>query len=491
MTSIFVHTHALRRCAARLLSTLLLTGTAACSLDKLVGKADLPEQILDPGFTESSAGALSAYRGALVYLRDAMGGTTEPVASGGTSFSPGYVAQSGQLSDELRFNIGLQTWSSLYLTPDHRQYDETFAQFLTWNVDPYMALQRLRGQANQAQGLLRDYPPDNHLPLVAHMLAVKGYAAVLLAELYCSGIPLSTVDYKGDFTFRPGSATDSVLTHAVALFDSAIAIVGADSVRIRDLARVGKGRALLQMGKFDEAAQAVAGVPVTYSYALQYSVAGKVPGLFGLPGVTVQQFRAGLIGDGEGENGLLFVTQRDARLPRMAAFTYLAGNSANSSPRQGMIPVVGDPYGIVLSSGVEAQLIRAEAALRRNDASWLTLLNELRTHCTDAATCPTPAPRGTGGVDSLPPLIVPQDTAATAKADILFRERAYWLFLTGHRVGDMRRLIRFYARDPETVFPTGEYDTNVPFFGNDVNLPVPSLERERNPLYSGCLNRSA
>ena len=51
----------------------------------------------------------------------------------------------------------------------------------------------------------------------AHLLALEGYTEVLLAELYCSGIPLSTVDYRGDYTLRPGSSTEQVFAHAAAL----------------------------------------------------------------------------------------------------------------------------------------------------------------------------------------------------------------------------------------------------------------------------------
>ncbi len=44
-----------------------------------------------------------------------------------------------------------------------------------------------------------------------------------------------------------------------------------------------------------------------------------------------------------------------------------------------------------------------------------------------------------------------------ARVDLIFRERAFWLFSTGHRVGDMRRLIKFYNRPAESVFPTGAW----------------------------------
>ncbi len=450
----------------------LLVLSVACSLDKLTKGAALPEQVVDPAQTETPAGALAAYRGTLVFLRDAM-------ATG----AAGYIPRSGQLSDELRYNIGAALWINPQASPDHRQWEDTYE---TSVADPYSGLQRVRGQASQAEGLLRDFPPENNQPLIAHMMAVRGYAELLLAELYCSGIPLSTLDYKGNFTYQPGLTTDEVFAHAVAVFDSALAIVGTDSLRILDLVRVGKGRALLQMGKFEEAAQAVVDVAPEFRYGLQYSFARQVIGLFGDINSSTSVFGGGFVGDREGVNGLAYLSERDARLPAMVSHTR---SFSLQSPRTGMIPVTKDPDTITFSSGVEAQLIRAEAALRRNDPSWLTILNQLRTTCTNPATCATPAPRGTGGVDSLPPLTVPTDTPMTAKVNILFRERAFWLFLTGHRVGDMRRLMRLYDRDSETVFPTGAYDTNVPSYGEDVNLVVPRKEQDSNPYYRGCFDQ--
>jgi hypothetical protein len=91
-------------------------------------------------------------------------------------------------------------------------------------------------------------------------------------------------------------------------------------------------------------------------------------------------------------------------------------------------------------------------------------------------------------VVGLDPLATPGD--AITATDLLFRERAFWLFATGHRLGDLRRLIRQYGRDPETVFPTGEYYKGGLTYGVDVNLPLPRRE-ENNPNVTGCLDRNA
>jgi hypothetical protein len=74
--------------------------------------------------------------------------------------------------------------------------------------------------------------------------------------------------------------------------------------------------------------------------------------------------------------------------------------------------------------------------------------------------------------------------------NLLFRERGFWLFLTGQRQGALRRLIRQYGRTQETVYPIGAHPpTGLPY-GEDVTLPIPILEYV-NPLFTGCLSREA
>ena len=65
-----------------------------------------------------------------------------------------------------------------------------------------------------------------------------------------------------------------------------------------------------------------------------------------------------------------------------------------------------------------------------------------------------------------------------------------WLYLTGHRLGDLRRLIRQYGRTANAVFPTGNLPSPLAgTYGNDVNLPIPFDERN-NPKFNGCLDRN-
>jgi hypothetical protein len=88
----------------------------------------------------------------------------------------------------------------------------------------------------------------------------------------------------------------------------------------------------------------------------------------------------------------------------------------------------------------------------------------------------------------LPPLASP--ASAAAAVTLLFAERARWLWLTAHRLNDLRRLVRAptmrggYGLAVNSVFPTGAYFKNGLTYGNDVNLPVP-LTEQNNPNFSG------
>ena len=64
------------------------------------------------------------------------------------------------------------------------------------------------------------------------------------------------------------------------------------------------------------------------------------------------------------------------------------------------------------------------------------------------------------------------------------------MWLTGHRLGDMRRLIRQYSRTESTVFPTGALLYRASdSYGTDVNFVVPFAERN-NPNFKGCTDRN-
>ena len=78
-------------------------------------------------------------------------------------------------------------------------------------------------------------------------------------------------------------------------------------------------------------------------------------------------------------------------------------------------------------------------------------------------------------------------TPATAQ-DLQFKEREFWLWVSGHRLGDLRRLTHGpYLRGPETVFPTGNYFKGG-VYGTDYNFPVP-FDETNNPNFTQCIDR--
>jgi len=127
---------------------------------------------------------------------------------------------------------------------------------------------------------------------------------------------------------------------------------------------------------------------------------------------------------------------------------------------------------VVVVDGIEARLIEAEAQLREGNSAWLTTLNDLR---------------ATVGLGPLP-----DPGNEIARQDLLFRERAFWFFGRGHRVGDLRRLVRQYGRSPETVFPVGAWHKGGNY-GTDVTLPIPQAEENNPNAPRGqlCMNRNA
>jgi hypothetical protein len=170
--------------------------------------------------------------------------------------------------------------------------------------------------------------------------------------------------------------------------------------------------------------------------------------------------------DQEGGNGLNYVSAEDLRVQGDSGI-----GADNNTETWYPSKYPSFEASIPLADYVEAQLIIAESELQAGNLSGMTQrLSDLRE---------------AGGLD--PALSTPGTPEAAT--DLLFAERAFWMFATGHRLGDMRRLIRQYGRDPETVFPTGDYFRGQTY-GTDVNLPLPRRE-ENNPNVTGCLDRNA
>ena len=316
------------------------------------------------------------------------------------------------------------------------------------------------------------------------VLALNGFTYILFAENYCGGVPISVQEPDGSFTFGAAENTNTLLDSAISKFDQALAVPGAPlTTAFRSLASVGKGRALVNKGDYAAAALAVAAVATTFQYNYLHSeTTGRQNN--GTWALTVS---VGRFGVGNVEAGVGLPYRSDGNLkqvgttpdPRVADSLARRGANANPNGFDGATPQWIQakyplrPSAITIADGVEARLIEAEAALAAGDAPGaLVILNALRSNAALLALRGYPA-------GSLPPLVL-QATPA-AQVDQLFKERAYWLFLTSHRLGDLRRLVRQYSRPVNTVFPNGPYFKGGTY-GNNVNVPVP-FQEQNNPEY--------
>lgn len=322
---------------------------------------------------------------------------------------------------------------------------------------------------------IRAYSPDSlRGDFLAQMYAMRGFTILQMAEDVCPGFPVNDVVNNLPVYGVP-LTTDSAVKFAIAQVDSSLKYVK-DTLQTKYLAQVVRGRALLDLGRYADAATAVQGVPLAFTYLTD----GVRAPVNGLSGVNPFWFPASnwsvnrvqeAVGEREGGNGLPFVSAHDARVQTVF------GRMRYTVPTDSLFNQTkyGQQAPVALSSGIEAQLIQAEAALNANDPNWFAILNTLRT------TAITPA------MATIPTM--PSTTAD--QVDLLYHERAFWLYLAGRRLGDLRRLIRNYHRDAETVFPTGNYPIGGLRYGTATAIPfIQSVEAYYNPhITTGCTTR--
>ena len=398
------------------------------------------------------------------------------------------IAYNGQTSDEEQVHLSASLGDEFINTetfPTRIEFDQR-AQTIgnTSLVGTFVDINRARGLAQRAiAGFTKFARTSGDSVGFPEVVALGGLTYVLFAENYCGAVPLSVVNDDGSFTFGPPLTTNQQLDSAVGKFNQALAVTGAPlTATFKALAQVGKGRALLDKGDYAGAAAAVAGVSTTFQYIYQHSetTGAQNNGTWALS-TNVGRFG---VADRKGGNGLPYQTDGDTKNPGFdprvanAIRPNNGGRGFDNGIPGGEFQFVQQKYPLraspsIIADGVEARLIEAEAALQTDPAAALTILNSLRSNAALLTL------RGYAA-NSLPPLTL-QATKA-AQVDQLFKERAYWLFLTSHRLGDMRRLIRQYGRSADTVFPVGPYFKGGTY-GTDVNSPVPQRE-QNNPNYT-------
>lgn len=467
------------RLSSRGLFAAVLTGAvglAACNTDKLL-TVPTPDVVL-PKDINTPAALPSAYASALGDFQLAYAGG---YGTATLDYNEGLAQMSGLFTDEL---LNAETYPTR-LEVDMRDV----SQINSSTLQIFHDAQRARATAELVSGRFRALDPSN--PNGAEVQALAAFTYLLFAENYCNGVPTSTVNDNGTFTYGTPQSGTQLLNAAIAKFDSAITTAtaaGGAGSKALNLARIGKGRALLDLNQPANAAAAVANVPSTFNYSVQHSEnTGRQNNAIYAFNYLEGRFSGG---DREGVNGLPYVTLNDPRAPFIDNGVGFDGSTEQFLPTK--YPEFKAPTPLAI--GAEARLIEAEAALRASDlGTFLTKLNAARaaapTYTADADPTGIPQP-------SPAPLTVADIPPTTAgQQDLLFRERALTFYLTGHRLGDMRRLIWQYGRNSESVFPTGPYQpTNArkagADYGTQVNFPIPR-EETNNPNFQGCTNTAA
>jgi hypothetical protein len=333
----------------------------------------------------------------------------------------------------------------------------------------YRTMHRARSGAARAAIIIAQTAPTPTFNR-GELYMLRGITEDFFAEGWCSGVPFSSEDGVTT-TFGPALTTDQILTAAVATFDTALSLADT-SKRVRYGAEIGKARALLNLGRFADAAAAVGDVPQSFVLTTSHSVQSTSNGMWSATTSGASRYR---LVSTEGVNGLPFLSQPTSAEPRIPwAPSTRVGFSSQFTNQPNELKFGQFSDGIV-GNGIEAALIKLEARLQGGAQSDRQAvydgLNALR-----ASGPPVVAPMTTGA-----------PTTQDAAIDLLYKERAYWMWLTGHRLGDLRRLVRIYKRDPEKVFPTGTLTSPlVGSYGTSTSITIPFSERN-NPNYKGCL----
>lgn len=441
---------------------------AAVAAPLMVIACNPRDELVDPQApTVIDQGAVDGPTGANGLRVGALGAFKMQTGSGETLWQLG-----GLLADE---------WKSSNTSAATNEIDRrSISTSNTSLTTAYTGIQQARGYFRNAIDAMVQWVPDDSIARsrIGELYFGLGFLEMQMAEALCNGVPIGEVR-NGVPVYGASKSDADLLALAGAHLDTALTLAvakDAASVTVRNAALVTKARILVDLGQFANASVLAAQVPTNYQYTLTFSTASGLNGNWSLN--TSQS--AYSVSDSVDASGLLknaipFVSAKDVRVPTTNTNkTGIDGTTplftTSIWANTGQIPVV---------SGVDARLIDAEAKLSANDIpGMMSILNALRT---------TAQTLGTFRPAVLPALPTPATQAAATT--VFFREKAFWTFGRGQRLGDLRRMIRQYKLSADQVLPTGTYYKGGSY-GADVNFPVPDVERA-NPQFSGCLDRNA
>lgn len=450
----------LNRTYSWLSGAILIGLLTACSIDSVL-ETDVQEEgrEVDPSLVVTRAGGIALYNRALQDLQSSVRSVSLNV---------------GLMSDELA--AGRESDNS-HKGMDARQSGrDVDGRSYGVMMNNFAELQSVRISAGQAISILKSLNDPSMNGLIAAAYAFQGYSLLLLAENYCSGVPLTEIPFDGDVVYGNAQSTSQVLAVAVSKFDSALAI-SHDSTKIVSLARIGKSRSLMSLGNYKEAAEVVGDVLPGEVFYLSYTITPP-PGSSSsshafwpdwYKNATPEE--ALQILNEEGDNGMRWYDDPNDIDPRVPVSTVISDGNRVFPENVVQKKFESGTLRFPLARGIEAMLIRAEYALKEGDAEWLDPINQARATIGLAA------------------LADPGDQVS--RVDLLFKERARWFYLEGFRLADFRRLVRQYGRSPYAVYPIGLYTQSrgeIPFYGDAWVFGVPKDEYVNNYRYQGCLS---
>jgi hypothetical protein len=443
-----------RRLARPASALFLAVGVVAgCSTSTLEVK---DPDILDPADYASATGANPLRFGVIQDFQN--------VYSGNANLES-FVVVTGNVTDEM---YSTDTFDDR-LFPNARTMNDNLPAMDGF----YRNLHRARSGATRAITVLKKVAPTP-VQNIGELYGIRGFTETFFAEAYCSGVPFSEETDAGT-QFGDPQTTAQVYTRALASFDSALASAGTDT-RVQNLSRVGRARVLLNQGRFADAAAAVSAVPTNFVWATAHSTSSgrQENGIWNALAVPNSRYA---IVNNEGTNGIAWLrTPADPRIPWSPSTRTGFNGSSRNLPDLLKYARTGS---VVIASGIEARLIELEARLRGDtqadrDAVFAGL-NTLRA----------------GNTPAIAALAGSAPTVQAEAVSQFFEERAIWLYLTGHRLGDMRRLIRQYGRTAAQVFPTGNLPAPLAgTYGTDVNIPIPFDEKNNPKAAGGCIDRN-
>lgn len=450
-----------RRLGTALTLALAMSATACQEANKQFLQVTDPD-IINPSDVVSPEAAVAVANGAIATFRSVTGAGESTWLFGGL------------LGDE---------WSTSSTFIQNDETDQRQIQEFNSSITGMLRnLYRVRTRADQAITALNAVRPDARA-LIAEMYLARGYAEMQMASDFCNGVPIG----NGNAVPLPENgvpkSNQELFAIAAASLDSGLTFANgtdAASVLMNRSLRVTRARVALARGDFAGAGTLVSGIPTAFQYQHTFSANAGTNTLWG-QGLSSRRYSVGDSAEGNARlitvrNAIPFASARDPRLPVVTP-TSGSVNGQDGLTYTRTTTMWGQFTAVDVANGVDARMIEAESALKAgNVASWLAIHNALRA-----------APPKLGEIQPAAMTALVDPGTEASRVSLHFREKAFWTFSRGQRLGDMRRLVRQYGRTVDNVFPQGVHYKGGNY-GGDVNLPVVTDERN-NPNFKGCTDR--